>query len=164
MCFVVIKERRRLATRNRNQRRAGRLQEQGGAFESWVTCMALCTEAWNRAHFRVVVQLPSCVQLFANPWTAAHQDSLCLTISWSLPKFRSIESVIPSNHLIVYRPLLLLPLILPSIRVFSTESAVCISWPKYWDRTANAQQWGIHWVLLPYYALALFFYFVFYHF
>ena len=81
----------------------------------------------------LVVQLPSHVQLFATPWTAARQASLSLTISWSLPKFMSIESVMPSNHLIFCCPLLLLPSIFPSIRVFSNESAVHIRWPKYWS-------------------------------
>ena len=66
------------------------------------------------------------------PWTAALQASLTLTISRSLPKFMSIESVMPSNHLILGHPLLLPPSIFPSIRVFSSESAVHIRWPKYW--------------------------------
>ena len=74
----------------------------------------------------VVVQLLSCVQLFATPWTAGHQASLYFTVSWSLLKLMSIESVMPSNHLILCRPLLLLPSIFPSIRVFSNESAFCI--------------------------------------
>ena len=67
------------------------------------------------------------------PWTAAHQASLSFTISQSLLKLMSIESVIPSNHLILCCPLLLLPSIFPSIRVFSNESALCIRWPKYWS-------------------------------
>ena len=79
----------------------------------------------------VVVQLLSLVQLFMTPWTAARQASLSFTISQSLLKLMSIESVMPSNHLILCRPLLLLPSILPSIRVFSYESALCIKWPKY---------------------------------
>ena len=69
----------------------------------------------------VVVLLPSCVWLFVTPETSAYQASLSLTISWSLPKFMSSESVMPSNHLILCRPLLLLPLIFPSIRVFSSD-------------------------------------------
>ena len=77
-------------------------------------------------------QLLSCVQLFATPWTAARQASLCITNSQSLLKLMSIESVMPSNHPILCRPLLLLPSIFPSIRVFSNESALCISWPKCW--------------------------------
>ena len=79
-----------------------------------------------------VVQLPSHVQLFATPSTTAHQASLTLIISRSLPKFMSIESVMPSNHLILYLPLPLLPSLFPSIRVFSTESAVRIG-PEYWS-------------------------------
>ena len=81
----------------------------------------------------VVVQSLSCIHLFATPWTAAHQASLSFTISLSLLKLMSIESVIPFNHLILCRPLLLLPSIFPSIRVFSNESALCIRWPKYWS-------------------------------
>ena len=80
-----------------------------------------------------VVQLPSCVQLFSNPWTAAHQAPLSSTISQSLFKFRSIESVKPSNHFILGHPLLLLPAVFPSIRVFSSESALHIRWPKDWN-------------------------------
>ena len=78
------------------------------------------------------VQLLSCVRLFATPWTAARQASLSLTNSRSLPKLMSIELVMPSNHLILCRPLLL-PSIFPSIKVFSNESALYIRWPKYWS-------------------------------
>ena len=78
------------------------------------------------------VQSFSHVQLFATPWTAACQDSLSITNSWSLLKLMSIELML-SNHLILYRPLLLLPLIFPSIRVFSNESVLCIRWSKYWS-------------------------------
>ena len=84
-------------------------------------------------YFVVVVQSPSCVSVFATPWTAVCQVSLPLTISWSLSKFMSTESVMPSNNLILCHPLLLLPSIFPSIRVFSSESAVGIRWPKYWS-------------------------------
>ena len=83
------------------------------------------------------VQLLSCVQLFATPWTAARQASLSITNSWSLPKPMCIESVMPSSHLILYRPLLLLPSIPPSIRVFSNESALRMRWPKYWSFSFN---------------------------
>ena len=69
----------------------------------------------------------------ATPWTAAHQASLSITNSWSLLKLMSIESVMPSNHLILCRPLLLLPSVFPSIRVFSNESVLHIRWPKYWN-------------------------------
>ena len=80
-----------------------------------------------------VLQLPSCVQLFATPWTAAWQASLSLTISQSLPKFMPITLVMPSSHLILWHLLLLLPSIFPSIRDFSNESSVHIRWPKYWS-------------------------------
>ena len=71
------------------------------------------------------------------PWTAAHQASLSITNSGSLPKPMSIESVMPSNHLILCRPLLLLPSVFPSIRVFCNESALRIKWPKYWSFSFN---------------------------
>ena len=73
------------------------------------------------------------VQLFVTPCTAAHQASLSITNSWSFLKLMSIESVMPSNYLNLCRPLLLPPSILPSIRVFSSESALLIRWPKYWS-------------------------------
>ena len=79
------------------------------------------------------VQPLSRVQLFATPWIAALQGSLSITNSQSLLKCMSIESVMPSNHLILWCPLLLLPSIFPSIRVFSNESVLCIRWPKYWS-------------------------------
>ena len=79
------------------------------------------------------VQLLRCVQLPATPWTAAHQASLSITNSWSLLKLMSIDSVMPSNHLILCHPLLLLPSIFPSIRVFSSGSALHIRWPKCWS-------------------------------
>ena len=69
----------------------------------------------------------------ATPWTAAHQDSLSITNSRSLLKLRSIESGMPSNHLILCHPLLLPPSVFPSIRVFSNASVLCIKWPKYWS-------------------------------
>ena len=83
--------------------------------------------------FVAVVQSSSCVQFFATPWTAAHQASQSLTISQSLPKFMSIASVMPSSHLILWHPPLLLPTIFPSIRDFYNEPAVRIRWPKYWS-------------------------------
>ena len=79
------------------------------------------------------VQLLSHVRLFTTPWTATHQASLSITNSWSLLKLMSIKLVMPSNHLILCRPLLLLPSIFPSIRVFSNESTIQIRWPKYWS-------------------------------
>ena len=78
------------------------------------------------------VQLLSRVRLFAAPWTAAHQASLSITKSQSLFKLMSIKSLMPSNHLILCHPLLLLPSVFPSIRVFSNESVLHIRWPKYW--------------------------------
>ena len=85
-------------------------------------------ENWNL----LLLQLLSCVWLFATPWTAAHQATLSFTISQSLLKFMSIELLMRSNHLILCCPLLL-PSIFLSIRVFSNESALCIRWPKYWS-------------------------------
>ena len=79
------------------------------------------------------VQSLSHLQLFATPWTAAHQVSLSITNSWSLLKLMSIKSAMPSDHLILCHPLLLLPSIFPSIRVFSKESVLHIRWPKYWS-------------------------------
>ena len=87
---------------------------------------------WELGFLGVAVQLLSCVQLLATPWTATHQASL-FTNSQSLLKLMSIESVLPSNQLILCCPLLLLPSILPSIRVFSNESALHIKRPKYWS-------------------------------
>ena len=83
------------------------------------------------------IQTVSHVQLFATPWTAACQASLSITDSQSLLKLMSIESVMPSNHLILCSPLLFPPSILPSIRVFSNESVLRIRWPKYWSFSFN---------------------------
>ena len=83
------------------------------------------------------VQSLSHVQLFVTTWTAAHQASLSITNSWSLIKLMSIESVMPSNHLILCHPLLLPPSVFPSIRVFSKESVLHIWWPKYWSFSFN---------------------------
>ena len=83
------------------------------------------------------VQSLSCVRLFETPWTAAHQASLSIANSRSSLKLMCIKSVMPSNHLILCRPLLLLPPIPPSIRVFSNESILCIRWPKYWSFSFN---------------------------
>ena len=92
-----------------------------------------CFKEWSliTAQFSSFQSL-SCVRLFATPWTAACQASLSITNSWSLLKLMSIESVMPSNHLILRHPLLL-PSIFSSIRVFSNESALLIRWPKYWS-------------------------------
>ena len=83
------------------------------------------------------VQSLSRVQIFATPWTAACQASLSITNSWNLLKFMSIESVMPSNHLILCRPLLFPPSIFPSSTVFSSKSALLIRWPKYWSFNFN---------------------------
>ena len=91
------------------------------------------------------VQSLSCVQLFATPWTIARQAFLSFTIFCSLLKLMSTESVMPSNYLILCHPLLLLPSIFPSVRVFSNESALHIRWPKYWSLSIsppmNIQDW-----------------------
>ena len=79
------------------------------------------------------VQSLSHVQLFVTPWIATRQASLSITNSRRLPRLQSTESVMPSSHLILGRPLLLLPPIPPSIRVFSNESTLCMRWPKYWS-------------------------------
>ena len=84
-----------------------------------------------------LVQLFNSIRLFVTPWTAAHQASLSITSSQSLLKLMSIESVMSSNHLILCHPLLLLPSIFPSIRVFSNESDLCIRWPEYWSSSVN---------------------------
>ena len=100
----------------------------------------------NSVYFSV--QSLSRVRLLATPWTVARQASLSITNSWSPPKPMSIESMMPSNHLILYRPLLLLPAIFPSIRVFSNESALRIRWPEYWSFSfntflpVNTQDWS----------------------
>ena len=91
----------------------------------------------------IVVQSPSRVWLFGTPWTAARQASLSFTISWSLPKFMSIAAVMWSSHLILWRPLLLLSSIFPSIKDFSTESAVLIRWPKYWSFSPSNEYSGV---------------------
>ena len=90
------------------------------------------------------VQSLSHVWLFVTPWTAAHQASLSNTNSQSLPKLMSIELMIPSNHLILCRPLLLLPSIFPSIRVFWNESALRTRWPKYWSFSFNIRPSNEH--------------------
>ena len=88
----------------------------------------------------ISVQSLSRVRLFATPWTAARHASLSITNSKSLPKPMSIESVMPSNHLILCHPLLLLLSIFPSIRIFSNESALHIRWPKYWSFSFNINE------------------------
>ena len=90
------------------------------------------------------VQSLSRIWLFATPWTSVRQASLSITNSQSLPKLMSIESAMPTNHLILCRPILLLPSILPSIRVFSNESVLCIRWPKYWSYSFNISPYSEH--------------------
>ena len=102
----------------------------------WVFCSYLpgryAKPIFSSVQFSSVQSL-SRVRLFATPWIAAHQASLSITNSQSSLKFMSIESVMPSSHLILCRPLLLLPPIPPSIRVFPNESTLCMRWPKYWS-------------------------------
>ena len=100
----------------------------------WATVHGVAKSRTRLSNFTSLsVQSLSRVRLFAAPWTAARQASLSITNSRSLLKLMSIESVMPSNHLILCCPLLLLPSIFPSIRVFSNESALCIRWPKDWS-------------------------------
>ena len=119
--------------------------------------MALCTEAWSRAHFRVVVvQLPSRVQLFANPMDCS---TLGFPVPHHIPEFAQVHVHWIGDTIQPSRPLS------PSSSAFNLIQhqglfqwvCCCISWPEFWARTANAQQWGIHQVLLPYYALLYFF-------
>ena len=97
---------------------------------SWITAVSshLCLMS-----FVAVIQMLSHVWLFVTPWTAAHQAFLFSTISWSFRKLISIESVMPSKHLILFCPFLLLPSIFLSIKVFSNELILWIRWPKYWS-------------------------------
>ena len=97
----------------------------------WVSCIA--SRFFTVGPTCEAIQLLNCVRFFATPETAAYPSSLSITVSWSLSKFIPIESVRPSNHLILYCPLLLLPSIFPSIKVFSNESTLRIRWPKYWS-------------------------------
>ena len=83
------------------------------------------------------VQLFNRVRLFATPWNTAHQPFLSITNSWSSLKLMSIKSVMPSSHLVLCHPFLLLPSIPPSIKVFSNESTLCMRWPKYWSFSFN---------------------------
>ena len=111
-------------------------------FHNYFTCHIL-TYFYGYSHRVQFSSVVHHVQLFAFPWTAAHQASLSITNSQSLPKVTSIESVMPSSHLILSRPLLLLPPIPPSIRVFSNESTLRMRWPKYWRFFLNP------YILLP---------------
>ena len=102
------------------------------------------------------VQLFSRVRLFVTPWTTAYQASLSITNSQSSPKPMFFESVMPSTHLILCHPLLLLPSIFPSIRVFSNESAFRIRWPKYWSFSFTISLWQILIHLTVHYLLSIF--------
>ena len=108
-------------------------------FQTLILCLAsLCIRHSDILRFWGSVQFSRSVMSdSATSWTAACQASLSITNSWSPSKPMSIESVMPSNHLILCRPLLSLPLIFPSIRVFSNESALHIRWPKYWSFSFN---------------------------
>ena len=97
------------------------------------------------------VQSLSCVWLFVTPWTAEHHASLSITNSRSLPKLMSIESVMPCNHLHPLRPLIYLPSIFSSIKVFSIASVLCIRWPKYWSFSFNISPSSEHsWLLISF--------------
>ena len=100
------------------------------------TDMTLKDELTTWVQFSSIQPL-SCIRLFATPWTAALQASLSNINSWSLPKLTSIELVMPSNHAIFCHPLLFLPSIFPSMRVFSNKSVLHIRWPKYWSFSFN---------------------------
>ena len=107
----------------------------GGLFQiEFLVIKIKCDPYWsNISSVTFVVQSLSCVWLFVTPWTAACQAFLSFTISQNLLKVMSIELMMPSKHLILFHPLVLLPSIFPSIRVFSNESAFCIRWPKDWS-------------------------------
>ena len=114
------------------------LSRESGSLCYWAGVICIPSVLCNatlllKSHQFSSVQLLSHVRLFATPWIAACQASLSITNSWSLLKLTSIESVMPSSHLILCRPLLLLPPIPPSIRVFSNESILRMRWPKYWS-------------------------------
>ena len=100
-------------------------------------------QKWETKH-PVPVQSLSCVRLFGTPWIAARKASLSITISWSSLRLMSIESVMPSSHLILCHPLLLLPLIPPSNRVLSNDSTLRIRWPKYWSFSFNISSSNEH--------------------
>ena len=114
-----------------------------GKYETYKQPISTWKDICNYYTFSSVQSL-SCVWLFATPWTAAHQASLSITNSRSPPKPMSIKSVMPSNYLILCCPLLLLPSIFPSIRVFSNESVLLIRWPKYWSFSFNIRPSNEH--------------------
>ena len=111
----------------------------------WITDSLCCTAETNTFVKQFsLVQSFSCVKLFATPWTVPRQASLSITNSGSLLELMSIELVMPFNHLILCRPLLLLPSIFPSIRVFSNNSVLHIRWPKYWSFSFNISPSNAH--------------------
>ena len=110
--------------------------------DTWVASLRRIRTKGRRVFLPVVVRSLSCAQLFVTPWTAAHHAPLSFTVSQSLLKPMSIGSVMPSNHLILWHPLLLLPLIFPSIRVFSNKSALPIRWPKYWSFSCPSSEYS----------------------
>ena len=113
-------------------------------------CSLLCPSLNEMFPFSAVQSL-SCIHLFMTSWTTAHQASLSITNSRSLLKFMSIESVMPSNHLILCHPILLLPSISPSIRVFSNASVLHIRWPKYCSFNFSISPSSEYSWLLPWY-------------
>ena len=119
----------------------GKFPEKGMATHSSIPVWEI---TWIEALQFSSVQSLSRVRLFVTPRMAAHQASLSITKSWSLLKLMSIQSVMPSSHLILCRPLLLLPPIPPSIRVFSNESTLCMKWPKYWSFSFNISSSNEH--------------------
>ena len=108
----------------------------------WAFLFFLITNT-NQSLLKISVQSLSHVHLIVTPWTAAHQASLSITNFWNSLKLMSVESVIPSNHLILCCLLFLLPSIFPSIRIFSNESILCIRWPKYWSFSFNIRNSGL---------------------
>ena len=109
---------------------------------------------WGGCNSKDIFSSVSCVWLFVTPWTVACQASLSITNSWSLLKLMSIVSVIPSNHLILCRALLLLPSIFPSIRIFSNESILRIRWSKYWSFSFSISTFDEHSGLISVYGVA----------
>ena len=118
------------------------------------SCFCIGLRSWSYGMLNICwfssVQSLSCVRLFVTPWTAAHQASLSITNSWSLLKLMSVGLVMPSNPLILCCPLLLLPSIFPSIRVFYNESVLRIRWPKYWSFSFNISPSNEHSGLIPF--------------
>ena len=147
----------KLRLENSLPRMLWKTSKQGKLVRNWFPCnpvtrsVNITEDLLQKGHYprpiAVVLQSFSCVWHFGTPRTAAHQASLSFTIFWSLHKLMLTESVMPSNHLILSRPFFLLPLIFPSIRVFSNELALCIRWPMYWNFSSalalpmNIQDW-----------------------